>query len=298
MVRTIWALLAATIAAPYLVAFFFFLFEAPFGDSREINEPLDFLKVLVIGSFGLGIFGLPTLLLAGVVAFILNLLGCHSRWHAIVSAAVLGGVLGCGFLALFFIESHEFIELDEDLWMFPLAGLLSGAICGWIYRMIAIAPCNHEGKPISREAQQVKTRHVVALFVASAAAPYLTLLFSFLQLLTSLGFTDISDAFKFVVAILVLGTAGLMIFGTPIMLTASTFGTILIAMGLYHRITTIIFGAALGGAFHLGLDAFSRSGWREGDFWPYFISMPLSGAICGWIYWRIATGGRAKAPLA
>jgi hypothetical protein len=133
-------------------------------------------------------------------------------------------------------------------------------------------------------------RQLAALLAASAAAPYLTSLFLSLHLLNSHGITSVGDAFEFV--------AGLVIYGIPITLAASIFGTILIAMGLYHRITAIIFGAALGGAFQLGLTTLTDPGRRGNDFWPYLISMTFSGAICGWIYWRIATGGRTKAPLA
>jgi hypothetical protein len=141
------------------------------------------------------------------------------------------------------------------------------------------------------------SRQLAALLVASASAPYLTSLFLSLHLLTRHSITGISDGIEFVAAILIFGTFGLLIYGLPIAVAAGVFGGILIWIGFYHRIVAIIFGAALGATFDLSLRMLPGPD-QSGDFWPYLISTTLSGAICGWIYWWIATGGRLKAPLA
>jgi hypothetical protein len=132
------------------------------------------------------------------------------------------------------------------------------------------------------------SRQLVAFLAASASAPYLTSLFLSLHLLTRHSITGFGDAIEFVAAILILGPAGLVIYGLPVAIAAGVLGGILIWIGFYHRIAAIIFGATLGDTFDLSLNMLSGSE-RSGGFWPYLISMTLSGAICGWIYWRIAS---------
>lgn len=138
MLRTIGGVLAASLAAPYLASFFIFVLMALLGGSRDANllfgapsfadSLLDFLKFLVIGTLGLGMFGLPILFAAGILAFLLHAFALRSKYYAIAS----GGILGCLSLALLFGGDR-----DDDR-IFFLSGMLAGAICGWIYWRIAI----------------------------------------------------------------------------------------------------------------------------------------------------------------
>ncbi|MEZ0169006.1 hypothetical protein [Microvirga sp. TS319] len=130
------------------------------------------------------------------------------------------------------------------------------------------------------------SRHVKALVIASASAPYLTSLFMGLPSLAEHGLSGIGDAFEYLAATLIVGTAGLVIYGLPIAIAAGGFGGVLIWIGFRHPAIAIMFGAALGALFGCVLQAGQE---RTGNgFWLIRISMILSGAICGFIYWRIA----------
>lgn len=145
MLRTIGGVLAASLAAPYLASFFIFYLMVLFGASSGadivfgapslFDEFTDSLKFLVIGTLGLTVFGLPVLFAAGALAFLLNALALHAKHHAVLGGAILGG------LSLTLLFGAE----PDDLRVFPLAGLLSGAICGWSYWRIALRPRLNEG---------------------------------------------------------------------------------------------------------------------------------------------------------
>lgn len=68
------------------------------------------------------------------------------------------------------------------------------------------------------------SKHLKALAVASACAPYLTSFFMGIPLLLTYGLKSIGDAFEFVVATLIMGTAGLVIYGLPIAIAAGGLG--------------------------------------------------------------------------
>lgn len=133
-------ILAANLAAPYLTALFMALFDLLFSDAVWMKEPLDLLKSGVIGTFGLILFGLPLLLISAVLALALQGLSCSSRWHAMVSAGVLGFV----FMTVVLIS-----EGLHESWSYLVAGGCSGAICGWIYWRIAIRRTPDSGHDIN-----------------------------------------------------------------------------------------------------------------------------------------------------
>ncbi len=127
MRRRILGLLAATIAAPYLVLFLWSLYGLISGDQVGMKEPLDLLKVIPLGTLGLGVFGIPLLILASLCAVAVNAVK-RPTWRG----PVLGGIiLGLGFIAAL---SGSDIADDRD----AIAFVVSGAICGWIYWRIAI----------------------------------------------------------------------------------------------------------------------------------------------------------------
>jgi hypothetical protein len=145
MMRYIAALLAANVTAPFL-----FVFVA--GSSTLLSsglirpwELLPFLRVgLIVGFVGLCHFGIPVLLLSGVVAAILAKFECRSRWHFLV----VGGLSGFIFLETLFVTQgfsswRPATFLSRAISSFgsgTIAVILSGAVCGWIYWAIAIRP--------------------------------------------------------------------------------------------------------------------------------------------------------------
>lgn len=127
MRRHILGVLAAAIAAPYLVLFLWSLFGLVSGDRAGMKEPLDLLKVIPLGTIGLMIVGIPLLILASLCAMVVNAIK-RPTWHG----PVLGGmILGLGSMVALFADDSEFIP-------FLMSGALSGAICGWIYWRIAL----------------------------------------------------------------------------------------------------------------------------------------------------------------
>ena len=131
-------------------------------------------------------------------------------------------------------------------------------------------------------------RRFWGLVAATAAAPFLTSLFMGLHLLGAHGIRSFDDAVGFVAAVLFLGTAGLVIYSLPIAITASLLSAFASGMDLTDRIVAMATGAALGATFCLGIDLAAGSEQFGSEFWQNLISMTPSGAICGWIYWRIA----------
>ena len=111
MRRHILGVFAATVAAPYLVVFMDLMFELMFTDSPGVVEPLDLLKALPLGTFGLFLFGGPVLMLSGICAVVLNLFGLRSTWWAIIG----GATVGLCFAAILFSASTESTPEDQLL---------------------------------------------------------------------------------------------------------------------------------------------------------------------------------------
>ena len=138
MLRMMGAILAASLAVPYAASFFIYALIALVGACTDTNlllgAPsyldgfLDLLKFLVIGTFGAMMFGVPIILGASLVACALHVFALHTKRYVIAS----GSGLGCVSLTLLFVQERS------DAWIYPMAGLISGAICGWVYWRIAI----------------------------------------------------------------------------------------------------------------------------------------------------------------
>ena len=129
--RHILGVVAATVAAPYLV----FL---PGASSALINGSydLDFFSFGIrVATGALMYFGIPVLILAGICAAILHRLKFQTRGWCMLGGAVVGLV----FLGI--LELLPGIDLDTSFWSLVGASLhflLSGAACGWIYWRIVI----------------------------------------------------------------------------------------------------------------------------------------------------------------
>ncbi|MCG7394640.1 hypothetical protein MHY87_17180 [Microvirga sp. ACRRW] len=82
---------------------------------------------------------------------------------------------------------------------------------------------------------------------------------------------------------LTFGSLGLLIYGLPLILAFSIAALILHAIKAERSALPVCLGSLIGlcfGAFFAASDM--------QDEWPLFLGCFVSGAICGWIYWRIA----------
>lgn len=131
MRRHILGALAATVAASYLVAFLVD-FDTPIVVSRANNKPLDPLDLLGFIDLGtelLEAYGIPLLILASLCVALLYALGYRTK----ESSMLIGAILGSCFVTVVILPQTA-DELLDGL----VGGFLSGAICGWIYWLIAI----------------------------------------------------------------------------------------------------------------------------------------------------------------
>ena len=127
MQRHILGVVTATIAAPYLVSLVDYLLTLMINGPKSFTGLID---SILLGSNGLLLFGVPTLVLASICAAILHRLKLRTRgW------CMLGGAgVGLGSLGIMVLS----VGIDIGIpWL--LLMLLSGALCGWIYWRIAIA---------------------------------------------------------------------------------------------------------------------------------------------------------------
>jgi hypothetical protein len=101
-----------------------------------------------------------------------------------------------------------------------------------------------------------------------------------LLLLDGVGSRGLRDLFGFIS----LGTFALLFFGFPLLLVSSVLAFALSRLSCHPPLwLPIMVGSVLGPCFISAI--FSES---LEKIWIYLISGALAGAICGWIYWRIA----------
>ncbi len=131
MRRHVLGLVAATVAAPYLVLLpsallLEFNDVASYGESFDV---LDVLKFLPLGTMTLAFCGIPLLIVAAICAALFNFFQCRTKWTPMLAGALLG---------FCFVTILTSPPSSED-WLTILAiSTLPGAICGWIYWRIAI----------------------------------------------------------------------------------------------------------------------------------------------------------------
>ncbi|HLM42153.1 MAG TPA: hypothetical protein VK434_21470 [Microvirga sp.] len=133
MHRHILGVVAATLAAPYLVMLVPYLLSSPINRSDGFG---DLRLAIRLATGGLVLLGLPTLILASICAAILHRLKIRAKgW------CMLGGAgVGLGSLGVMVSLTGASLEISSwRLLMILLDNLLSGAICGCIYWRIAIA---------------------------------------------------------------------------------------------------------------------------------------------------------------
>lgn len=129
-------------------------------------------------------------------------------------------------------------------------------------------------------------RESLGLVVAIAAAPYLTVFLALLKAFLEYGPWTIGGVPSLVVATLVVGTYGLVLFGPVVAFVVCVLAIPLIRRGFHHPAVTIAFGVAVGAAFSL-VPAYYADRFES---WTPPIEVALAGALCGWIYWLIAIG--------
>ncbi|GEO16202.1 hypothetical protein [Microvirga aerophila] len=139
-------------------------------------------------------------------------------------------------------------------------------------------------------------RMLVALVAANVAAPFLLSLYILARITLddpTLVFSSIESSLLVSLAIFYAGLGEVFLSAFPI--------SLLLALAeRYFRWRApwiyLVAGAITGVGFTLLTNDwhFPGSPFRQ----PIFPLTVVIGAVCGWIYWRIATGGRTKAPLA
>lgn len=131
MKRHALAILAATLAGPYLVGFFLVVLFTltDLAGGRPIH-PADLFGFIVIGSFGLALFGIPLLILASVCAVLLHAFRSQALWTPVLTGAGIG--------ACFLAVAFSSLNRSQDRMIVSASGALTGALCGWIYWRIAL----------------------------------------------------------------------------------------------------------------------------------------------------------------
>lgn len=128
MRRHILGVVAATVAAPYLVM----LLGSPLDSERGLAALWSGIQQ---ATGGLVLFGIPTLILAGICAAILHRLKLQT-W-----VWCMAGGAGVGLVFLGLLTSLTYRHMTKSFWpllLVVLILLLSGAVCGWIYWRIAL----------------------------------------------------------------------------------------------------------------------------------------------------------------
>lgn len=137
MLRTVTGVVVATLAAPFVFLLQIVLFER-FGPLASGSPPAPFQwrgfdALLLMLALLVGQLTLLVLPVAGLVAYAGRRLG----WRAL-SIHLLGGSLTGLLFSVFVISSMAAVPMgDGPLLLF---GLVTGAVCGWIYWLIAVRP--------------------------------------------------------------------------------------------------------------------------------------------------------------
>jgi hypothetical protein len=138
---------------------------------------------------------------------------------------------------------------------------------------------------------------VRAALVANAAAPYLLVLYTYIKAalldpVDALG-SDWTDTLTAIAVVVAVSWVGMAVSFLPLTLIFALIGK---AASWWSWWIYTMAGAAFGIGATLWLFPWIHGPPEESP--EYYLTHTLIGTICGWIYWRIATGGRPKAPLA
>ena len=126
-------------------------------------------------------------------------------------------------------------------------------------------------------------RHILGVVAATLVAPYLILL-------PTLSMSTWSGDFASLLFGIQVAIGLLMFFGIPTLILAGICAAILYRLKLQTRVWCMVGGAGVGLVFLGIMGSLPGTNW-DTSFWPLLgliLHFLLSGAACGWIYWRIA----------
>ncbi len=133
-------------------------------------------------------------------------------------------------------------------------------------------------------------RHILGVIASATAAPYLVA--AGLGITVSLE-SPKPSAFENIVDLLIgtvlFGTFGLLIYGLPVLAFGIFAALIFYAFDIRSITVVATVGSIIGLCFGLLLIL------QNDDNWPLIPGCLISGAICGWIYWRIAIHDKSSA---
>lgn len=130
-------------------------------------------------------------------------------------------------------------------------------------------------------------RRILGVLAATASAPYLgAASFLISEELKDPNLPSIESAAEFFAGIVMFGTAGLIIYGIPVLAVVAIAALVLHVLDADSLFVITAIASLIGLCFGLFLTA---PDFRE---WPIAPSAFISAAICGWIYWRIAMSNR------
>lgn len=125
MRRHLLSLFAASVLAAYLVPAFYAGFRLLKGGNHMAADDY----IALVGTAGAIFLSLPTVLISGLLVFLLRIAGLYGRRNVVLTATLLGAC----FVGGIFLDT-------PDALAFSCSGALSGAICGFLYwRLAAMA---------------------------------------------------------------------------------------------------------------------------------------------------------------
>lgn len=239
------------------------------GSVSDLGFVLSFYSAFWIG------FGLSSFVLVLLLSLLVHWVGAVSL-RACIATGIAVGFFTVGLLNFIM---HPSIPAHVEEGFGLLRAILIGALCGWLYWAIAIRESPYaeqfpEASPIAPE----RARHVKGVLAASLAAPFLG------SLSIALADPPLERGLSSAIYI-TLETGAFILFanGLLLVLLFALLAALVNAAGQFRKPMALLCGAALG----LGLTSLLFATDRPG-VQTLLPGAALSGALCGWIYWRIA----------
>jgi hypothetical protein len=135
-------------------------------------------------------------------------------------------------------------------------------------------------------------RRILGILAATFAAPCLIMLWvQLFDIFFGLKYEHSNDPtlFDVILKVIVVGAIVYLLFGIPLLLLSSLLAWLLHVSGSTTRLPAVAAGALLGELFA----AFFATMNNKSDDASLWLAFAGCGALCGWIYWRIALRGQA-----
>ncbi|NIX75361.1 hypothetical protein [Microvirga terricola] len=288
MKRHFFALLGATAGFSYLLSlttlFLREMLAFLSGTERSPSAALALANAMLDGTYDLIVYALPILLCAALAARFLTRHPHQPLWKTAVIGALLGGILAVSdtFWSRFVVAETRILV--------GVAGFVAGGLGGLGYGFLA-----GKQQRARQNATEKFLRVARAAAVATLAAPFLT---GTLWLLAEFEFViggRWTKDFLFITNRLAQATA------TAVNVTAVTLFPIALLAALigawmgWRSRWIYLFGGAVLACMPIYVLAEMFPGSERKLLLTLVGTMIPSGAICGWIYWRIAIGRPSKA---